>query len=301
MMRIAVSRDIAPEVTIGMPVYNGEQHIVQAVESMLQQTFANFELIVSDNASTDRTQAICQELSARDRRIRYIRQCRNMGAVPNWDFVARSAKGMYFKWASANDYCDPTMLERCLNILKSSPDIALCYGRTCLVDNRGNSLGVYPYDLSAEQERASARFISVRNRLNLNNAQCGVMRLDKLRQTRLGRSYPGGDSILTAELALYGKFRLLEDVLLFRRMDEGSASRYLSEEQLRVFLDPGSAHKGHTAWRRHWDCCWSVLRARINWREKHAALDFVLRSAYWDRKELWRELGGSAADEDSTQ
>jgi glycosyltransferase involved in cell wall biosynthesis len=284
-----------------MPVYNGGKHILQAAESILEQTFTDFELIISDNASTDDTRSICESLAVRDGRVRYVRQPRNLGAVPNWDFVARSAQGRFFKWASANDHCDPHTLEKCVVVLREQEDVVLCYGRTCLIDNRGNSLGVYQYDLAVEDDRPSTRFITVRNRLNLNNAQCSLMRLDKLRQTRLGRPFPGGDVLLTAELSLYGKFRLLPDVLLYRRMDEGSASRYLSDQQLRVFLDPRSVHKGHVTWRRHWDCCRSVLRAPIAWREKRATLDFVLRSAYWDRKELWRELGGSVASEDRTQ
>ena len=183
----------APELSVGLPVYNGEQHILQAAESILQQTFSNFELIISDNASTDGTKSICEELAARDRRVRYIRQPRNLGAVPNWDFVARSAHGRFFKWASANDYCDPKMLEKCVEVLKEEESVVLCYERTCLVDNRGKSLGIYPHDLTVEDERPSARFISVRNRLNLNNAQCSLMRLNELRQTKLGRSYPSGD------------------------------------------------------------------------------------------------------------
>lgn len=280
----------APEVSVGMPVYNGERFVAQAIDSILAQTFTDFELILSDNASTDGTARICQELAQRDSRIRYIRQPRNMGAVSNWDFVAHAARGKFFKWASANDYWDRTMLAKCVEVLRREPAVVLCYGRTCLVDNRGNSLGLYGHDLAVEDERPSVRFAQVRNRLALNNAQCSVMRLDKLKQTRLGRSYPAGDLILTAELALYGTFRLLPDVLLYRRMDKGSASRYLSAEELRIFLDPDSARQGFTAWRTHLDSCWSVLRSPIGWREKLAALEFVARCAYWDRKDLWRDL-----------
>jgi Glycosyl transferase family 2 len=285
--------DTAPKVSVGMPVYNGGAFVAQAAESILQQTHSNLELIISDNASRDNTREICEALARVDRRVRYIRQPKNMGAVRNWNFVARIATGEFFKWASANDYCELTMLEKCVSVLSRESDVVLCYGRTCLVDNRGTSQGVYPHDLSIEESRPSARFIAVRNRLNLNNVQCSLMRLSTLRQTRLGRSYPSGDLILTAELALYGKFRLLPEVLLFRRMDEGSASRYLSERELREFLDPKTASKGHTAWRRHFDCCWSVMRAPIPWSEKLGALDFVLRSAYWEREDLWRELSGT--------
>jgi len=96
--------------------------------------------------------------------------------------------------------------------------------------------------------------------------------------------------ILMAELALYGTFRRHPDTLLYRRMDPGSASRFLSARELREFLDPISRQSGYTAWRRHLDCAWSVVRSPVSWREKGAALDFTLRCVYWDRQELWREL-----------
>jgi glycosyltransferase involved in cell wall biosynthesis len=279
-----------PEVSVGLPVYNGERYLAEAVQSICEQTFTDFELIISDNASTDLTAQICQELASQDARIRYIRQPRNIGAVHNFDFVARAAKGKFLKWAAANDRCDRTMLAKCVDVLRREDDAVLCYGRTCLIDGRGNELGLYEYDLSVQHARPSERFMCVRNRMNLNNAQHGLIRLPPLRQTRLGRLYPDGDLILMAELALYGTFRRLPDVLFHRRMDEGAASRFLSDRELRVFLDPDSAHKGFTSWRRHWDCCWSVLRAPIAWSEKMATLNFVARSAYWDRRALWSDL-----------
>jgi len=279
-----------PEVSVGLPVYNGEQYLGEAVQSICEQTFADFELIISDNASTDRTAEICREMASRDSRIRYMRQPRNIGAARNFDFVARAANGKFLKWTTANDRSDRTMLAKCVDVLQREDDAVLCYGRTCLIDGSGNELGLYEYDLSFQQSRPSERFISVRKRMNMNNAQQGLIRLQALRQTRLERSYPDGDMVMMAELALYGTFRLLPDVLLYRRMEKGAASRFLSDPELRAFLDPDFARKGFTAWRRHWDCCWSVLRAPIAWTEKAAALDFVTRSAHWDRRELWRDL-----------
>jgi glycosyltransferase involved in cell wall biosynthesis len=280
-----------PEVSVGLPVYNGERYLAEAVQSICEQTFRDFELIISDNASTDRTARICQELASQDARIRYIRQPRNIGAARNFDFVARAAQGTFLKWAAANDRCDRTMLAKYLDVMRHEDDVVLCYGRTCLIDGQSNELGLYEYDLSVEQTRPSERFMCVRSRMNLNNAMHGLIRLQRLRQTRIySRLYPSGDLILMAELALYGTFRRLPDVLFYRRMDEGAASGFLSDRELRVFLAPDSAHKGFTTWRRHWDCCWSVLRAPIAWEEKMAALNYAVRSAYWDRQQLWSEL-----------
>lgn len=279
-----------PEVSVGLPVYNGEPYLTEAVQSICAQTFADFELIISDNASTDRTAQICAELASRDARIRYIRQPRNIGAVRNWDFVACAARGSFFKWASANDRCHPTMLTKCVDVLRREDDVVLCYGRTCIIDARGQETGIYESDLAFEESRASDRFIAIRSKMRLNNAQSGLIRLSTLRQTRRGRLYPGGDLTLMAELSLRGAFRLLPDVLFYRRVAEGAISRLLPAQELRAFLDPDSAIKGFTSWRRNWDCCWSVLRAPISWDEKLRALDFVVRCFYWERRDLWREL-----------
>lgn len=284
------SADRIPEVSVGLPVYNGELYLAEAVQSICAQTFTDFELIISDNASTDRTAQICAELASQDARIRYVRQPRNIGAVRNWDFVAYAASGKFFKWASANDRCHPTMLTKCVDALRREDAAVLCYGRTCLIDGRGQETGLYDSDLSFQDVRASDRFIAVRSKMGLNNAQSGLIRLETLKQARRGRLYPGGDMILMAELVLRGTFVLLPEVLFYRRMAEGAASRFLSDWELQSFLDPDSVSMGFTTWRRNWDCCWSVLRAPIGWDEKLRALDFVARCIYWDRHGLWREL-----------
>ena len=92
-----------PSVSIGMPVYNGETYIREALDSLLQQTFTDFELIISDNASTDGTGVICKEYAFGDSRIRYIRQATNLGAVGNFEFVLNEARGEYFMWAAHDD------------------------------------------------------------------------------------------------------------------------------------------------------------------------------------------------------
>lgn len=94
-------------ITIGMPVYNGAEFIVAALDSLLAQTFTDFELIISDNASTDATQSICEEYVLRDARIRYVRQPVNQGALTNFQFVLDQAKGKFFMWAAADDQWDP--------------------------------------------------------------------------------------------------------------------------------------------------------------------------------------------------
>ena len=110
-----------PLVSIGVFVYNGERFLAQQLDSLLGQTLRDFELIISDNASTDRTAEICREYEARDARVRYIRQPANIGAPRNWNFVAHQARGQYFLGASANDFYDARMLEKCVAALAADP------------------------------------------------------------------------------------------------------------------------------------------------------------------------------------
>jgi glycosyltransferase involved in cell wall biosynthesis len=117
---------VSPKLTIGMPVYNGERYLRESLDSLLAQTFTDFELIVSDNASTDGTEAICREYAARDPRIRYVRQNRNCGAAPNFQFVLNEAACELFMWAGADDRWDPGWLAALVELLE--PGVSLAFG-----------------------------------------------------------------------------------------------------------------------------------------------------------------------------
>jgi glycosyltransferase involved in cell wall biosynthesis len=283
-----------PEVSIGMPVYNGEKFLAHTLESLLAQTLSDFELIISDNGSTDGTQAICQQFEQRDSRIRYVRHPVNKGAAWNWNYVVHEARGVFLKWASSNDYCDPRMLEKCTAVLRNDDRVALCYPLTWMVAEDG-SREVYGGDIDVLQETPSGRFIRIRQHLKLNNAQGGVIRLSALRRTRLERTYPHSDMILMAELALYGQYRLLPEPLFFRRADKESISRNLSAEELVHFIDP-TRHARFTmiTVSHHIDSMWSVVRAGIGVKETIKALRYIARRAYRDRRAIYHELAAFA-------
>lgn len=114
-----------PTVSIGMPVYNGEKFLKKAIDSLLAQTFADFELIISDNASTDSTETICRKYVSKDARIRYIRQSKNIGPIANFEIVRSQAAGEYFMWHAADDLCEPDYLKVLTEVLEQNPRVVL--------------------------------------------------------------------------------------------------------------------------------------------------------------------------------
>lgn len=287
----SVPTSSTPLVTIGIPVHNGERFLDRAVESVLAQTLGDFELLIADNASTDATAALCEAWARRDARVRWWRQPRNIGAPRNWNDLVHQARGRYFKWASANDRCAPTLLERCVATLEAEPSLVLCHGLTRLVDEDGAPQGVFRGDLSIEDPSPARRFETACLRLSLNNAMCGVIRTPVLRGTRLDRLYPAGDMVLMAELALRGGFRLLDEVLLDRCQGPSTFTALRTPLQIQQLHDPQATRALVCLhWRRHVDRLRCIAEAPLPWSERMRAAGLALRMILWDRQHLGGEL-----------
>jgi Glycosyltransferases involved in cell wall biogenesis len=148
-----------PKVSIGLPVFNGEKYLREAIDSILAQTFTDFELIISDNASTDRTEEICKEYEAKDPRVRYYRNELNLGAAPNYNRLVELSRGEYFKWACHDDLCAPEFLEKCVEILEQNSPIILCYTRTLIIDENGKPiLDDFGDDLNLQMPKPHERY-----------------------------------------------------------------------------------------------------------------------------------------------
>ena len=127
MNQPAQGQKYTPRVSIGMPVFNGEPFIRKALDSLLAQTHTDFELIISDNASTDATAEICKEYAEKDGRIRYIRQPKNMEALSNFNFVLDQARSEYFMWAAADDIWHKNFLSKSFNYINNHGDIGVVF------------------------------------------------------------------------------------------------------------------------------------------------------------------------------
>lgn len=282
-----------PPISVGMPVYNGEKYLRKSIDCLLQQTYSDFELLISDNASNDRTEEICQEYARADSRIRYIRQTSNIGGARNWNAVFQESRGIYFKWASANDICSPDFLERCKQVLDARTDVVLCYGRTMLVDEMGSPIREYEDRLNIQEDLPSERFKKLVSNLRLNNAQAGLFRSSALRCTALEGVYRGGDVTLMAELSLYGKFVEIPTVLFQRRIAPDASTTAMTEEEHKKFHAlRHSGRRERYRWKFHLGCLSAILRAPVECREKTRTAVFVLRLMYYGKRDLVRELFG---------
>src|SRR6185503_10715524 len=178
-----------PLISVGMPVYNSAAYVRLTLDGLLAQTFGDFELIVSDNASTDATRDVIEDYMSRDSRIRYERQPVNIGANPNSSQVMRLARGEFFKWSSSSDWCAPTFLERCLDGLRAHDDTVLVAPRTRLFQGSPSTFRDYEFDIEVLDDAPSARFTRLHSTLRLNNAMNGLIRLSALQRTRLVEHY----------------------------------------------------------------------------------------------------------------
>jgi glycosyltransferase involved in cell wall biosynthesis len=137
-----INNKVVPKVSIGMPVYNGEKYIREAIDSLLVQTFSDFELIISDNASTDNTETICREFAIKNPRIRYVRQNRNIGALNNFRFVVDNAYGEYFSWLAHDDLLEKDFISICSKFLDENSNCVLVSGDFLAIDEDNAQLTV---------------------------------------------------------------------------------------------------------------------------------------------------------------
>ncbi len=278
-----------PLLSIGMPVYNGANFITEALDSILSQTFENFELIISDNASTDETEKICREYAARDSRIRYYRSEQNLGAAWNFNRVFELSSGKYFKWAAHDDLLAPDFLLRCVEVLEGDPSVVLCQSQTKIIDRQGKILQNYKIKLNTNSPKPQERFYDLLSQQNLCFQIFGVIRTNILKMTPLMGNYSHADGILLLRFALLGRFEEIPEYLFFyRKHTQQSISMFgrdflvfnseNSKQPVTMFpnyyaytlwFDP--AKKGKIFfphWRIMSECLRSIWEAPLSWYER---------------------------------
>ena len=250
-----------PRLSVGLPVYNGSSYVAESIEALLGQTFEDFELIISDNASTDDTGDVCRRYEKMDSRIHYFRQPRNVGLAPNHNFCVEQARGELFKWAAGDDLYARDLLERCVAALDENPQVVLAHSWTAMVDGDGKVFQANAYPLATSAPRAPDRFRSLLNDSG-GDDDGGIMRKEVLLRTAMKESYHHADRTIIAELALHGPFYQVPDWLYFRRDHPDRAERAHPSVRARCAnMDPRRANRWRNpAPRLIGEYIWAYLR-----------------------------------------
>lgn len=291
-----------PAVSIGMPVFNGERFLRSAIESVLNQDFSDFELIICDNASTDGTALICRQYAKQDARVRLRRNPSNIGAIPNHNLAFRLSKAPYFKWAACDDEHYPAMLGRCVSVLDSAPpSVVLVYPQAELIDASGKVLGRYRKSIESRNPSASVRLGQVIRGIELGTPIYGVFRSDALRRTHLHAAFRSSDLVLLAELALLGQIWEVREPLLRKRIHEMRSTAACTDDHAWQLWATSSVRSMprliDSSDRVDLEYMRAVLRSPLSLKEKRRCLKVVLTGSRTQNARLgrWKRRLGLAA------
>jgi glycosyltransferase involved in cell wall biosynthesis len=216
------SRELAPRVSIGVPVRNGEKTIGRLLECLLAQTFGDFEVIVCDNASQDATARIVQEYAGRDARIRCYRNPVNIGQIANFNKVFELSRGEYFRWIGCNDWLAPHYLERCVAALDASPRAIMVTTYQKHIQENGTTLYAEHTGPRVDDPRPDRRFCRMIWFLRASPLYLdpiySMVRSDVLRRTKRLRPVMGTDMVLALELSLLGPLCHVPECLSYRQV-----------------------------------------------------------------------------------
>lgn len=270
---------INQKISLGMPVFNGENYIGPAIRSILGQTYQDFELLICDNASHDGTEDICRSYAEKDRRIRYYRNDENLGAAKNFNRTVELADGEYFKWAAHDDMLAPAYLEKCLEVLEKDSSIILAFPKTILVDHLGDPVSKYEVNMkNISSEKAPTRF---RDLILINHWGIeifGLFRKSVLESTGLIESFPGSDRTVMAELALKGRFYEIPEYLFYSRDHSDRSTRNGTIHSRAGWWD--TKNTGQTVfpqWRLFYELIKIINRSRLPGKERAVCHSCVLK------------------------
>jgi glycosyltransferase involved in cell wall biosynthesis len=169
------SSSAVPRVTIGIPTYNRAAALRRALASALAQTASGIEVVVSDNASTDETSAVCAEFAASNPQVRILRAPSNAGPTRNFARVLEAARGEYFMWLADDDWLDPGCVAACLDEFDRNPRAALVASVTTFHDPDGAIVG-QRHAREYRQRSALARVCRYFSTVRDNSGFYGLMR-----------------------------------------------------------------------------------------------------------------------------
>lgn len=208
-----------PLVSIGLPTYNRAASLRRSLASALGQTYPNLELIISDNASTDDTEAVCLEAARRDGRVKYLRQPSNQGAVKNFRAVLAEARGEYFMWLGDDDWLDSSYVAECARALSENPDCSLVCGKDRYYEN--GEFVLESIRINLPEDSAAERVRSYYRQVTINGTFYGLMRRAQIANVPFYDVF-AGDWLFVAQVAFLGQVKTLESVAVNRSVSGAS-------------------------------------------------------------------------------
>jgi glycosyltransferase involved in cell wall biosynthesis len=232
-MRGSLASRPIPTVSIGLPVYNGERFLARALDSLLTQTFTDFELLIADNASTDATREIATDYARRDPRIRYLPAAVNAGMEANFLRVLGESSGPFFMWAACDDWWAPTFVERLVRALEHDPAAVVAMSDVERVDEDGRRLDVVRYHGATDPSRLGSGRLAIALAAGrpYHLFLYGLYRADVLRRVFTGFApVVAGDRLFICRMALCGRFACVGEILQKKVVRRASlAERYADE------------------------------------------------------------------------
>jgi len=216
-----------PTLSIGVPIFNSERYLESALDSLLAQSYSDYELVIVDNASVDATEEICRAYASRDARIRYHRNAVNLGPARNFYRTLELSTGRYYKYAADDDLYDPQFIDRCVSPLEADPSLVCCYSRAQLIDENGAHLENLDVEINTDSNDVAVRLYNMISVDYLCIQLYGVIRTDVLRSLRPFEGYYGWDRNLLAELAIAGRILALPEHLFLHRLHPKSTGSML--------------------------------------------------------------------------
>jgi glycosyltransferase involved in cell wall biosynthesis len=283
-MTQTLSETSKPTVTVGLPVYNGEQFLSRAIESVLAQTLTDLELVIADNASTDQTQSICQRYAREDSRVRYLRNSSNLGATANFNKLVYAARGSLFKWLASDDYLDPRFLQECVAAMNADQTCITVAPQIHLVGDDGHIFQTIGSRTRREwpTDAVARHNIMVHALQEEDDGQLqirytyGLHRIERLRRTRLMGPYIASDNVLATELALFGQLKDLDAPLSYFRL--GNTGVYWQNHDFKAIqriINPrhtGTLSVAISTRRRYLEYFFAVFRSPLSPGEKATAM-----------------------------
>jgi glycosyltransferase involved in cell wall biosynthesis len=274
----ASDRHALPLVTIGMPVYNEDRFLAEALRSLLSQDYPNFEIVISDNASTDDTGKICLAFAEQDKRIRYFRMERNEGAVSNFRRTMDLAQGKYFMWASGHDLWSVNLISECVHLLERDTNGVIAFGCCEWIDTAGQKISRTSGWTDTRGLDASSRFLTIF--WGNMHPILGVIRAEGLRRAGL-ISCAGTDLLVLSQLALLGDFIHAHRAWWARRefrTSETYSERMKRYRSAQYGLSRSVIDRVFPVLRLPLELTKIVLRSRVSWWEKVGLLGILVPS-----------------------